>query len=71
MAFSGQNQRRSRRHWFRLGERVRLRSEPKGTIGVVAAIMLDAPFRALVIWRDELWTFEPLDALTEVVQRLL
>jgi hypothetical protein len=54
-----------------LGHRVRLRDDSAGTIGVVAAIIFEAPLRALVVWGDDMMTFEPLDALTEVIQRLL
>jgi hypothetical protein len=51
---------------------------PRGTSKVVPAIELRevlltllAPLRALVVWGDDMLTFEPLDALTEVIQRLL
>jgi hypothetical protein len=71
MASYGQNEPHGHRDWFLLGHRVRLRDDSAGTIGVVAAIILEAPLRALVVWGDDLMTFEPLDALTEVIQRLL
>jgi hypothetical protein len=39
-------------------------------IGAVAALILQKPPRALVIWHDEMLTFEPLEALTEMLQQM-
>jgi hypothetical protein len=47
------------------------REDPAGTIGVAVALIFQVPFCALVIWSDKIWTFEPLDALTDVAQHLI
>jgi hypothetical protein len=56
---------------FDLGQSVRQRNDPHERLGYVVAVMLTAPYLALVRWSNEVASFEPLDTLIEVVQRLL
>jgi hypothetical protein len=44
---------------------------PPDRLGYVVGILFAVPALAVVRWRDEVATFEPLDVLVEVVQRLL
>jgi hypothetical protein len=53
------------------GQPVRRRDDPPDRLGHIVGIIFAAPSLALVRWRDEAATFEPLEALVEVVQRLL
>jgi hypothetical protein len=62
---------RGSHHSSLLGRVVRRRDDPTFTLGVIAALVLQSPCRALVLWGDEYSTFEGLDMLIEVVQRLL
>ena len=49
-----------------LGQPVRLLSDPSQRAGHVVAVMLTAPYLALVRWRGAEATFEALDDLVEV-----
>jgi hypothetical protein len=63
MASDGQKNPHGRRPRFLpLGQRVRLQDDPRGMIGVFAGIIIQTSSLALVIWPEELWTFEPLEA---------
>jgi hypothetical protein len=53
-----------------LGRLVRRRDDPTGIIGVIAAVIFESPYCALVVWRDESSTFERLDMLIEVIEAL-
>jgi hypothetical protein len=46
-----------------LGQPVRRRGDPTGTLGVIAAVIFESSHCALVVWRDESLTFERLDML--------
>ena len=49
-----------------LGQPVRLVTDPSARAGRVVAVMLTAPYLALVRWRGAEATFEALDDLVEV-----
>jgi hypothetical protein len=49
-----------------LGQPVRLVTDPSKRAGRVVAVMLTAPYLALVRWRGAEATFEALDDLVEV-----
>jgi len=49
-----------------LGQPVRLATKPSQRPGYVVAVMLAAPYEALVRWTDAEATFEALDDLVEV-----
>jgi len=55
----------SRRISIRLGQPVRLVTDPSGRIGHVVAVLLARSDRALVRWHDAPSTFEALDALLD------
>lgn len=52
-----------------LGQAVRLAADPPERAGHVVAIVLTAPWLALVRWRGATATFEALDDLVEVPHR--
>jgi hypothetical protein len=56
MASSGQKKTRGRRPRVPLERHVHLWDDLRGMIGVVAALILQASPRALVIWHDGMWT---------------
>jgi hypothetical protein len=70
LASYGHKKTRGRQPRVPLGQHVRRRDDPRGMIGAVAALILQKPPRALVIWHDEMLTFEPLEALTEMLQQM-
>jgi|SoiMethySBSTD1v2_1073268.scaffolds.fasta_scaffold1090343_2 hypothetical protein len=47
---------------FDLGQAVHRRGDPR-SLGYVVAVMLVQPYQALVHWRSETATFEPLEGL--------
>ena len=53
------------------GLAVRRRDDQPERFGHIVGIIFSVPAMALVRWRNEVATFEPLDALVEIVQRLL
>jgi hypothetical protein len=54
-----------RRLTLGLGQPVRLAANPSRRPGYVVAVMLTAPYEALVRWTDAEATFEALDDLVE------
>ena len=52
-----------------LGQAVRLATDPSERPGYVVAVMLPAPYLALVRWLGAEATFEALDDLVEVPHR--
>jgi hypothetical protein len=48
-----------------LGQPVRLRCEPGRRRGYIVAVMIAAPYEALVRWHDAAPTFESLDDLID------
>jgi hypothetical protein len=58
------------RRRFDLGQPVRHRDHVN-RLGYVVAMLLCSPYMVLVHWRTGESTFEPLDMLVEIVERLL
>lgn len=52
---------------FDLGQPVRVASDPSGRVGRLVAVMLEAPYRGLVRWRNAEPTLEALEDLVEAV----